>query len=341
MNRCRTFFLLSAIFLTLLLSACGDSPRSQTTFIDDQPSLLSEIQQARIRAYHQRLLTDLDIHLQVTILDAAAPDIDRRAVELFDAYRLGEATRAARGLLLLVDPKGRQVRLEVGYDLEPVFTDLLVSRVEREQMIPFFRANRVGDGLEATVELLVAAALEDTKGSVAGGGELVPLSGGGGAKVAVEIGSGAAPKDAVDASEDYAPGGSPADTLRTYAEVLSLRIKDPDLPIYTPATREFFQQWLVTDGQQASELKSVSAALEVGELLLNDRYAVLRCPPGMRAHAPYLLQLSPQGWQLDFVTMSQVIGFNHRNQWFFRNHEHPYRFAFTDWTFDQHGFPKK
>lgn len=52
-----------------------------------------------------------------------------------------------------------------------------------------------------------------------------------------------------------------------------------------------------------------------------------------------LLQHPPQGWQLDFASMSQSIGFNHRNQWFFRSREHPYMFAFADWGFDSHGFP--
>jgi len=80
--------------------------------------------------------------------------------------------------------------------------------------------------------------------------------------------------------------------------------------------------------------------LDVGEVLLSDRFAVVRCPPGMRTHAPFLMQWSEQGWQLDFVTMSKVVGFNHRNQWFFRNRKHSYMFAFADWAFDSHGFPQ-
>ena len=36
--------------------------------------------------------------------------------------------------------------------------------------------------------------------------------------------------------------------------------------------------------------------------------------------------------------MSQAIAFNHRNPWHFRTLDHPYMFAFADWTFDRHGF---
>ncbi len=337
---CRTI-LPTFLLVLLLLSACRDKSSSTPHFLDDQAGLLNEKQQERIVTYHQRLFEDLDIHLQVTILDQLTADIDALAVELFDKHRLGEKASAARGLLLLVDPLGHQVRLEVGFDLESVFTDLLISRVEREQMVPFFQANRVGAGLEATVELLVAEALVHPEGDASDVQRLEHLSGGGGAKIRVEIGSGAPQKMAVAEPAMFAPDASPRKTLLAYEQALREQVKDPDLPIYTPETREFFRQWLVTDAQQASELKSVIETLDVGEELVDDNYAVVRCPPGMRGNAPYLLQHSPYGWQLDFATMSRVIGFNHRNQWFFRDLEHSYMFAFEDWGFDSRGFPRE
>jgi hypothetical protein len=323
----------------VLLCGCSKEPLPDRGFLDDRAELLSDVQRQRITEYHQRLLGDLDIHLQVIILDQPASDIDQQAVSLFEDYRLGADTGAARGVLLLVDPQGHQVRLEIGYDLESVFTDLLVGRVEREQMVPFFQAARVGEGLEATVELLVAEALTVSAENVPAGQPLPRLSGGAGAKTQVEIGSGAPLKSAIDDARRFAPGESPRATLARYAEALRAQVKDPDLPLYTPATREFFHLWLVTDAQQASEFKSVTAALANGETILGEQHAVVRCPPGMRTTPPYLLHASAQGWQLDFAAMSRVIGFNHLNQWFFRNRQHAYMFAFEDWTFDAHGFP--
>ena len=64
-------------------------------------------------------------------------------------------------MLFLVDPQGKSVRLETGYDLEGIFTDAFTGYVEREQMLPFFVAGRIAPGIEATVELLVARALQD------------------------------------------------------------------------------------------------------------------------------------------------------------------------------------
>jgi len=262
-------------------------------------------------------------------------------VKLFDEYGLGKSTLAARGVLLLVDPQGHQVRLEIGYDLEPIFTDLLVGRVEQEQMVPFFQAGRVGPGLEATVELLVGAALRQPEETGTGKQQLPHLSGGGGAKTGATIGSGAPAKKPLANPGRITPGADPLETLRIYQEVLRERVKDPDLAIYTPESREFFRKWLVTDAQQSNELNSLSEVLDNGEVRRSGNFAVVRSDPGARTRAPYFLRRADQGWQLDFATMSRVISFNHLNQWHFITLNHPYMFAFSDWTFDKNGFPEE
>jgi hypothetical protein len=208
-------------------------------------------------------------------------------------------------------------------------------------MVPFFQAGRVGPGLEATVELLVAEALNQPEEAIAGKPQLSRLSGGGGARTGVDIGRGAPVKSDAANSGRFAPGADPLDTLRVYREVLRERVKDPDLVIYTPESREFFRKWLVTDAQQANELQSLGEMLGGSEVCSSEIYAVVRADPGARTRAPYFMRRGEAGWQLDFSTMSRVIGFNHLNQWHFRTLNHPYMFAFADWTFDRNGFPKK
>ncbi|MEZ4484814.1 MAG: hypothetical protein R2864_09500 [Syntrophotaleaceae bacterium] len=82
-----------------------------------------------------------------------------------------------------------------------MYPDGFVGYVEERQMTPFFQAGRVGAGIEATVELLVARAFEtgEADGAVEGGEvtSLPHLSGGGGARVTVELGSGAPDNGAV------------------------------------------------------------------------------------------------------------------------------------------------
>jgi len=42
---------------------------------------------------------------------------------------------------------------------------------------------------------------------------------------------------------------------------------------------------------------------------------------------------------LDFAAMNRSVGFNHKNQWYFRTSEHDFMFAFNDMVFDRNGFP--
>jgi uncharacterized protein len=237
--------LISILVLSLL--GCREKP----DFVEDRQGVLSPAERDRLVRFHGTLLRELDIHLKLVVLDASPGDLDALAAEMFAEQGVGRKTGDARGVLILVDPAGRQVRMEIGYGLEGVFPDAFVGHIERNQMVPFFQANRVGPGIEATVELLVAKALEsmeekayDPEESRDPAGD--HLSGGAGARVDVATGSGQPDKGKASADTSFGPQATPLGTLEEYKKVLHFRIKDPDLGIYTPETRDFFRKWLVT-----------------------------------------------------------------------------------------------
>lgn len=53
------------------------------------------------------------------------------------------------GVILLVAPNDRKVRIEVGYGLEPILTDALSSVIIQRAIIPEFRAGNMPAGVEA------------------------------------------------------------------------------------------------------------------------------------------------------------------------------------------------
>ena len=248
-------------------------------------------------------------------------------------------------MLFLVDPAGKQVRLEIGYDLEGVFTDAFIGYVERRQMMPFFQAGRVGPGIEATAELLVGRAM-GAEGTQDSDLALKPpdpderLSGGGGARIDVEIGSGVPRKPQSPMAGEFGPQSTPQKALETYKMVLRGHVKDPELTLYTEETRRFLRQWLVTDAQQDNEFKAITRN-GAGEVILSEDRAVIRFPLNNRQASPFFFRLGPDGWMLDFATMHRSLGFNHKNQWFFRSPEHDFMFAFNDMVLDRNGFPHK
>jgi uncharacterized protein len=330
------------VFISILvLSLLGCRPKPD--FVEDRQGVLSSAERGRLVRFQGTLLRELDIHLKLVVLDASPGDLDALAAEMFDEHGVGGKTGDARGVLILVDPTGRQVRVEIGYGLEGIFPDAFVGHIERNQMVPFFQANRVGPGIEATVELLVGKALErveahaydpEESGDPAGD----HLSGGAGARVDVTIGSGQPDKGKASPDARFEAQATPLGTLETYKEVLRLRIKDPDLEIFTPRTRAFFRKWLVTDAQQENELRSLLQAPEPRVLTQGER-AVIRFPVVDRQAVPLFLRKGEEGWMLDFASMHRFIGFNHRNQWHLKDLENPYMFAFQEWRFDANGFP--
>ncbi|MGB5421415.1 MAG: TPM domain-containing protein [Desulfobacterales bacterium] len=331
--------------ILLVLSGCTGSVGSDG-FVEDRAGLLSDGQRDRIDRINRQLLEELGIHLKTVILKESPADINAAAVELFDRLRLGGTTRGAKGVLFLVDPAGKQVRLEIGYDLEGIFTDAFIGYVERRQMLPFFQAGRVGPGVEATAELLVGQAM-GAEGTLDSELALKPpdpgerLSGGGGARIDVEIGSGVPQKPRSPLADGFGPQSTPQKALETYKMVLRNHVKDPELTLYTKETRRFLRQWLVTDAQQDNELNAIVRNGGAGEVILSEDRAVIRFPLSNRQASPFFFRKGPDGWMLDFAAMNHSVGFNHKNQWFFRTSEHDFMFAFNDMVFDRNGFPHK
>lgn len=335
-------YLLYGLVCWSLLTAGCDARATSSDFVNDRAELLTRTERQRITDLADKLLEDLGIHLQVMTLKDQAQNINAKAAKLFERFSADVQTRNAKGVLFVVDPPGKQVRIDIGYDLEAVFPDAFISYLMHKQMTPFFESNRIGAGIEATVELLVRQAsgtLDTAAYSLDAESQGTDAFGGAGARSGVEIGAGSPEKPASDLSARFGPQPSPLQALETYQSVLKLHIKDPNLGLYTPDTRKFFAQWVVTDAQQENELKSLRQVFSQGVVYQDNAAAVIRFPISNRQAAPYLLRRSEQGWMLDFAAMNKFVGFNHLNQWFFRSTDHEFMFAFEDVSFDQHGFP--
>lgn len=329
------------IFLGLLVCSCSSGSHDHQ-FIEDRAGLLSDGERQRIDAYYRALQTDFAVSCRVIIVTEQSEDINQTAAELF--ADLGRESNGARGLLFLIDPVGRQVRIEIGYDLEGVFPDVFVGYLERDQLAPFFQQNRVGAGIEAATELFIARAQRNAAGFAFDPGVELGIgdhySGGAGARLKVAIGS--SPEPPVPASavhSRYLPGATPEQSLAVYRRVLSEKIKDPQLPLYTPETKRFLADWVVTDAQQDNERRHLEESTIDRIIEAGDR-AVIRFPPEERTHPPYFFSRSSSGWEMDLAAMNRILRMNHRNQYHFPSLDHEYRFGFSDWEFDANGFPR-
>lgn len=78
------------------------------------------------------------------------PDLPSYAVKMFENGGKGIGQKGKdNGVLIVLAVDDRQVRVEVGYDIEGFVTDGFAGEVSREVMVPLFRSGNYGEGLLA------------------------------------------------------------------------------------------------------------------------------------------------------------------------------------------------
>jgi uncharacterized protein len=124
--------------------------------IVDNAEILSpaarESLEAKLEA-HEQATTNQVVILTVPSLDGES--IEGFATRVFDDWQLGQAGQD-NGVLVIVAPNDRRMRIEVGYGLEGTLTDLQSARIIRDRMTPPFRDGRYDDGITAGVDAIVA-----------------------------------------------------------------------------------------------------------------------------------------------------------------------------------------
>jgi len=99
----------------------------------------------------------------VTVPSLGFEDIESFANRLFRQWALGQK-RVNNGVLLVVAPNDRQVRIEVGYGLEGTLTDALSSVIINTWILPAFRDGNYSKGMREGVDAVIAVLEGDRAG---------------------------------------------------------------------------------------------------------------------------------------------------------------------------------
>jgi uncharacterized protein len=146
-------------FVAWLLLACGaqaaDVPYL-TGRVVDEAGILSPGARERLAATskaHEEKTSNQVIVLTLPTLDGES--IEDYATRAFAAWKLGQAGKD-NGVLVIVVPNDRRMRIEVGYGLEGTLPDVVAARIIREQMTPRFKAGDYDGGVLDGVNAIVA-----------------------------------------------------------------------------------------------------------------------------------------------------------------------------------------
>ena len=154
--RLRAAVLVLLVLLLPALASALDVPALEGR-VNDRANLIPPDARQRI----EQKLAGLEQRTGAQVAVLTIPSLEGDSLEDFslrvaEAWKLGQAEQD-NGALLLVAQQDRKMRIEVGYGLEPVLTDLETSLIQRDHIVPRFRNGDFGGGIEAGVDALVQA----------------------------------------------------------------------------------------------------------------------------------------------------------------------------------------
>ena len=149
-NRALFFLGLAFIFITPFVCAntlAEDSLPALSGRVVDNANLLSPTARASLTEKLASLEDKTGDQIVVATLPTlSGHDIETFANSLFRRWALGQK-QMNNGVLLLIAPSERQVRIEVGYGLEGVLTDALSSTIINAIILPNFRQDNFEKGI--------------------------------------------------------------------------------------------------------------------------------------------------------------------------------------------------
>ena len=157
------FLILAMLLLARPLWAAPDFPEL-TGRVVDQAGLLTPAQvQSLSGALASAEQNTSNQVVVVTLTDLQGYDIADYGYQLGRHWGIGSKDND-NGVLLIVAPNDRKVRIEVGYGLEGALTDALSSIIIQQEILPAFRQGQFYGGIQAGVTAIQAA----IKGEYAG-----------------------------------------------------------------------------------------------------------------------------------------------------------------------------
>jgi len=133
----------------------GNVPYLTGRVVDDA-QILSPNAQTRLTAAlkaHEQATSNQIVVLTVPTIQPES--IEEYAVDVFNNWKLGQQGQN-NGVLVVVVPQDRRMRIEVGYGLEPILTDAMAGAIIRDIMTPAFKRADYDAGVQDGVAAIIA-----------------------------------------------------------------------------------------------------------------------------------------------------------------------------------------
>jgi hypothetical protein len=313
MNTRRWFVrgLLVGLIAAFGLSVFRALPKGAAQRVHDDAGVLDPGEVPLLNQYLQQIHDESGADLRFLLVDSVQGDLEAFALRQVRTLGVGRETDR-RGALFVYDVRHHRLRVEVGPNLEPIFTDLFVSYLMRDHVRSFFAAGNPTLGLRLTLFMLHArlrrAALGEEYDPRAAAyiEERNRLALGGGATATMPVSGSPARLANADAhvleAAYFVPQQSAEAAYLRYLEWLHWPAYLPEVSLFTPASQAYLSKLPMTlpykDYVLFLEYGQPHFTVERGDLALMYFTAdPLACP--------HFLRRGATGWQMDIVAEVQ------------------------------------
>lgn len=161
MKRSQFLLILTVAFVLLLIAkgpANAQSPLPQPTgYVNDFAGVVDAATKARLETTLGNLDRQQQIQFSVVTVDTTGgQDIFDYSLAVARGWGIGAKDAQKPSLLLLVAIQDRKYYTQVSRHLEGDLPDGLVGQIQREQLVPAFKARQYGQGIADTIDTYIA-----------------------------------------------------------------------------------------------------------------------------------------------------------------------------------------
>lgn len=127
----------------------------------DNADILTAAEESALTERLAAIESETSVQIVVATIETLGGEpIEDYSIRLAEAWKIGQAG-LDNGVIILLVPPERRVRIEAGYGLEAVIPDGLAGRIIRERMAPAFQNDDYYGGLLSAIEGLELAARKE------------------------------------------------------------------------------------------------------------------------------------------------------------------------------------
>ena len=156
---CRIFLsaLICLLFAWPSAASALSVPDKPQAYVNDYAGLLSPATRAELEQTLAAFGHDTSNQIFVAIFPSLeGGSLEDFSIRLFDRWKPG-TSKHDNGILLVIFPNDRKVRIEVGYGLEGALPDVLAKQIIENEIAPPFREGRYDDGVRRAVGAIMQA----------------------------------------------------------------------------------------------------------------------------------------------------------------------------------------